>query len=313
MDNEQIVRPLELRAENNRRLEGIVLSYGEVSPSHRERFLPSAFDLTEDRTRWLDYRHDPTRVLAYEGAGLTLENTPEALTMRAELPSLPLAEKALEEVRDGKLAGLSIEFLAHSESRDGDIRVVEKATLAGIGLVSSPSYELSRVEARNAGISSTIPFGSRLGCSCYQGSGNCHTVVIEPEAVNLPPEDEDLLAIWKGFGSPLASRSKGTLRVKQTSKGLEVDIDLPETSYAEDLIASSETSPVLIRPLFDAADVVAEEIEEGGELVAYLKENMFVKAILVGGAPAPQNKGWPEADVKGNRRRREAREYLKWL
>ena len=36
-------------------------------------------------------------------------------------------------------------------AREGEIRVVEKADLAGIGLVASPSYPNSRVETRAAG------------------------------------------------------------------------------------------------------------------------------------------------------------------
>ena len=158
---ERAIRPLELRAEG-RRLEGIVLKYGDVSPNHRERFLPGAFSLDPGTTRWLDYRHDRTRILAHtEGGGLTLRDSPEALLLEAELPALPLSERALSEIASGALQGLSIEFYATQESRDGEIRVVEKADLAGIGLVASPSYPNSRVETRAAGtLSTSIPYDS---------------------------------------------------------------------------------------------------------------------------------------------------------
>ena len=138
---ERTIRPLELRAEG-RRLEGTILKYGEISPSHRERFLPGAFSLDPGTTRWLDYRHDRTRILAHtEGGGLILRDSPEALLLEAELPALPLSERALGEIASGALQGLSIEFHADAvRSRDGEIRVVEKANLAGIGLVASPSY-----------------------------------------------------------------------------------------------------------------------------------------------------------------------------
>ena len=87
---ERTIRPLELRAEG-RRLEGIILKYGEVSPNHQERFVPGAFSLDPGTTRWLDYRHDRTRILAHtEGGGLVLRDSPEALLLEAELPSLPL-------------------------------------------------------------------------------------------------------------------------------------------------------------------------------------------------------------------------------
>ncbi len=105
IETERALRPLELRAEG-RRLEGIVLQYEETSPSHRERFLPGAFSLDPGTTRWLDYRHDRTRVLAHtEGGGLTLRDSPEALLLEAELPSLPLSERALDEIASGRLQG----------------------------------------------------------------------------------------------------------------------------------------------------------------------------------------------------------------
>ena len=162
---ERTIRPLELRAEG-RRLEGTILKYGEISPNHQERFLPGAFDLSGGPTRWLDYRHDRTRVLAHtEGGGLTLRDSPDSLLLEAELPALPLSERALDEIASGALSGLSIEFNATQESREREIRVVEKADLAGIGLVASPSYPNSRVETRAAGtLSTSIPWNHSGTC-----------------------------------------------------------------------------------------------------------------------------------------------------
>ena len=220
LETERTLRPLELRAEG-RRLEGIVLQYEETSPSHREKFLPGAFDLSGGPTRWLDYRHDRTRVLAHtEGGGLILRDSPEALLLEAELPALPLSERALGEIASGSLQGLSIEFHATQESRDGEIRIVEKADLAGIGLVASPSYPNSRVETRAAGtLSTSIPYDSPLACECYgrgqsgeAGKGMTATVEFEEGSFELP---DDLVAIWKNFAAPLASTRKGTLRIGQ--------------------------------------------------------------------------------------------------
>ena len=140
---------IELRAEG-RRLVGPAMRYGDISPSHMERFEPGAFDL-DGRTRWLDLEHDPTRVIAFTGAGLVLRDGPEALMVDATLPQLPLADIALQAVRDGSLRGFSIEFEATAERRDGEIRVIEKSHLVGIGLVADPSYQKSIVEARRRG------------------------------------------------------------------------------------------------------------------------------------------------------------------
>ena len=211
-------------------MEGIILKYGEISPNHQERFVPGAFSLDPGTTRWLDYRHDRTRVLAHtDGGGLVLRDSPEALLLEAELPALPLSERALDEIASGALQGLSIEFHAESESRDGAIRVVEKADLAGIGLVASPSYPNSRVETRAAGtLSASIPWNHSLACECYgrgqageTGKGMISTVEFEEGSLELP---EDLVAIWKNFAAPLASTRKGTLRIGSGTGGLSIEL-----------------------------------------------------------------------------------------
>ena len=222
-------------------MEGTILKYGEISPNHQERFVPGAFSLDPGTTRWLDYRHDRTRVLAHtEGGGLTLRDSPEALLLEAELPALPLSERALSEIASGTLQGLSIEFHATQESRDGEIRVVEKADLAGIGLVASPSYPASRVETRAAGtLSTSIPYDSPLACECYgrgqsgeAGKGMTATVEFEEGSFELP---DDLVAIWKSFGAPLASTRKGTLRIRSGAAGLSIELDIPSTSWGDDM------------------------------------------------------------------------------
>ncbi len=129
--------------------------------------------------------------------------------------------------------GLSIEFHATQESRDGEIRIVEKADLAGIGLVASPSYPNSRVETRAAGtLTASIPYDSPLACECYgrgqsgeAGKGMTATVEFEEGSFELP---DDLVAIWKSFGAPLASTRKGTLRIGSGVRGLDYRAGYPE-------------------------------------------------------------------------------------
>ena len=136
----------ELRVEG-RKLTGTVLNYGEVSPSHRERFAPGSIRMAE--AVHLDLNHDPERAVAYmPGGGLELVNGERSLELTAELPPIPAADRALEDIRTGKVTGLSVEFRAVKESRDGGIRVIEQAELAGVGIVAQPSYQNSRVEAR---------------------------------------------------------------------------------------------------------------------------------------------------------------------
>ena len=146
-DIERRTAATEIRVEG-RKLTGTVMRYGDVSPTHKERFEPGAFRLAE--TVILDVDHDRERAIAWTpGGGMELADGDNRLELAAELPPIPAADRALEEIKSGA-NGLSVEFRARKERRDGDIRVVEEAELIGVAVVASPSYELSRVEARRA-------------------------------------------------------------------------------------------------------------------------------------------------------------------
>lgn len=136
----------ELRAEG-RRLSGVVMRWGDVSPTHRERF--EAGSLREADSVALNLWHDAERAVAWlPGGGLELRADDDALRMVAVLPPIRAADVALAAVRDGTATGLSVEFRCERDRREGGVRVIEAARLGGIGLVRAPSYHDSRVEAR---------------------------------------------------------------------------------------------------------------------------------------------------------------------
>ena len=80
----------------------------------------------------LDLDHDIERVVAWHpGGGLTLDNgRAGAHHARRACRRFPAADRALAEIRAGRVNGLSVEFRAVKESRDGEIRVIEQAELA---------------------------------------------------------------------------------------------------------------------------------------------------------------------------------------
>ena len=136
----------EIRVEG-RKLTGTVMRYGEVSPSHKERFAPGSLRMAD--AVHLDLNHDRERAVAWHpGGGLELADRGEALELSAELPPIPAADRALDDIRTGKVTGLSVEFRAVQESRVGGVRVIEEALLTGVGIVARPSYEGARIEAR---------------------------------------------------------------------------------------------------------------------------------------------------------------------
>ena len=137
----------EVRVEG-RKISGTVIAYGDVSASHRERFEAGSIQLAE--AVHLDYEHDRTRCIAWSpDGGLELTDGEDEMRLVANLPPLPLADRVLQEVSAGTRNGLSVEFRAIKQRTENGIRIIEKAILRGVAIVSAPSYGASRVEARS--------------------------------------------------------------------------------------------------------------------------------------------------------------------
>ena len=277
----------ELRAEG-RRLTGVVMKYGDVSPSHRERFEPGALRMAE--SIHLDWNHDPERAVAwFPGGGLAIENGRDSVTMRAELPPIPAADKAIAEIKAGRANGLSVEFRAVKERRDGDIRVIEDAILSGIGIVKAPSYGGSRVEARRRSgrtMRATIPAGRSVECRCSGAECKFAKMVKEgmEQAFNsaFRQFEREVVAGFGSYDMPLASASSGTLRGRILGNGDgEVEIDLPADSVGAATLAAHEAAGVIVRPHIDAA--AAESTVEGGTRIY---ETMPIRAFLVSATDA---------------------------
>ena len=209
----------------------------------------------------LDLHHDIERAVAWHpGGGLTLANGRDALTMRAELPPIPAADRALAEIRAGRVDGLSVEFRALKERREGGLRVIEDAELRGIGIVRAPSYGASRVEARRRSgrrLRARIPAERSVECRC--SGAVCKFAKMAKEGMEEAFEkafrqfEREVVAGFGSYDSPLASASAGTLRGRILPDGDgEVEIDLPDDSNGAAVIAANEAAGVIVRPHIDA-------------------------------------------------------------
>ena len=256
----------EFRSEG-RRLLGDIMPYGDVSPSHSERFEPRS--LRPDSNVVLNLEHDEMRAVAwYPGGGLTLENDEHALRMVAELPPLPAADAALRFVRTGEVSGLSLEFVCLRETRDQGIRVVKEAILKGVGLVRHPSYENAVVEARKRlqTLRGRIPAKKVLECRC--SPGDCTEAIFESGSLDSaidPDQQKDALAVLGEFANPLGSRKRKTLRFWSDKKGgLEYALDVPDSPRGRALLESMDAADVIARPVLDTAAGASEFTLEGG-------------------------------------------------
>ena len=309
MEIERRPSGLELRAEG-RRLFGVALPFNEISPSHREKFLPGSIRFAE--VVHLDLDHDPERAIAFApGGGLQLRQDKDALRLVADVLPVPASDRALEQVRTGS-RGLSVEFRALEETRDSaGIRIIHKAVLSGVGLVRSPSYPGATVEARARSgrvLRAVVPVNADLVCECIgQGStaSDCRGMVRFQKEVAAPMAEmidrafrdaragiraADVLAVLKDYGNPIASARRGTLRAVPTAQGLEIEVDLPSGRVGDDLVSASETAGIIARPLLDWE---RSEFVDGPDGRTISKPHL--RAILIGSTDA--RGGWPDAVI----------------
>ena len=172
--------------------------------------MPGAFG--QLRSIPINLQHDPSLIVAPEA--LLIDSSRE-LRVRADLPE---NSAALKLVRRGALNGFSVEFHSKAERRESGIRVVERAELVGLSLVDAPAYPASAAEVRARSgrtLRQRIPSGKNLGCQCAGMQCRWARLVAEPlrEAIEEAYEAAvEILAVRGSYGTPLASKSAGSLR-----------------------------------------------------------------------------------------------------
>ena len=133
-------------------LSGVILTYGDEAvitrEGRRERFAARSVYLSPAIS--LNVQHDRARVLVDRlGDSFAVNDGPEALRVRVELPPTEIGRAAAADVRAGTLRGFSSEFRALEEETDvRGVRVITGAVLEAIGLVRDPAYRQSTVEIR---------------------------------------------------------------------------------------------------------------------------------------------------------------------
>lgn len=144
-------RYVELRADDEGRvLRGVAVVYGDTAklPFGEERIEPGALQFGDVI---LNAHHDRAAPLARTGgAGLEIADSAERLAFAATLPETRDADDVLTLVRTGVMRGASIEMRVTAQRFDGGVRVIERAQLAAIGIVDTPAYPQSEIEARRA-------------------------------------------------------------------------------------------------------------------------------------------------------------------
>ena len=109
-------RYVELRYEGDNVITGTLLRYDDTAvfpDGSKERFVPGCFGDLANADVLLHVQHERSELIARtNGGGLTVADTPAALSIRAELDMEdPDAMRAMRKVKKGLLRGLSVEFV----------------------------------------------------------------------------------------------------------------------------------------------------------------------------------------------------------
>ena len=290
-------RYCELRSEG-RTLQGDAVVYGDraVFPWGEETIQSGAFAPLGDVI--LNRQHERVIPLARTGGGgLTLQDSPEALRILATLPDTPSANETLTLIREKILRGLSIEFHATAERQSGDLRIIEKAQLVGVGVVDDPQYEQSIVSARQREerakrlrtLRGNIPAKRAVECRC--SPGDCTEALFESGALDgaiVPDQQKDALAVLGEYANPLGSRKRKTLRFWSDGEGgLEYALDVPDSPRGRALLETMDAADTFGRPVIDTSASASEFVIEGGR-ATYTKAH--VRALTIG--PTDASAGW---------------------
>ena len=125
------------------RLTGVLMPYGAKADGRQEVFELGALTWPDDGVlvRRMHQRSSPiVKVIPFlDGNDLRID---------APLLNSTAGRDCAEELRSGLLKGLSVEFTATKETRRNGLRVIQKATLGGAGLVDFPAYSGAKAELR---------------------------------------------------------------------------------------------------------------------------------------------------------------------
>ena len=281
--------------------QGVLMKYRSIGegPYGKEVFLPGSFGNVEQAEILLNVQHDRSRPLARAPGTMQLVDSNSVLTLVAKPPATQEVQDARMMVQAKILTGLSIEFTALEQEHRNGLRVISKAQLCGVGLVDTPAFPASTVEARrqqheqraklSLTISGIIPYEEKLDCRCQTGS--CTAVRLKPKSLAQAAEpDSTALLVMGDYSKPIASVAKRSLQLTDTPQGLLVSSTIPDSQAGRDLIALASSVPLLIRPIFDQK--ASTFIEEGG-VATYT--HMSLRGLTVGATD--QAAGWPEAVI----------------
>lgn len=139
---------LEFREDETRkgpgRLTGTLIRYGDTSGEHgTEVFRRGSLSWPDGGVVLREQHNRMAPIVRF-----VPEVRGDDVVVDLQLPDTQRGRDAAVMVRNGTMTGLSIEFMALSDTQRGAVREIIAGRLMGAGLVDDPSYDGSRVNVR---------------------------------------------------------------------------------------------------------------------------------------------------------------------
>jgi len=266
------------------KLEGTAIKYGDIArimaPGgfYHETVMPGAFGDIAGVDAILNVMHDRGKPIARTGGGLVLEDSPARLKLRAALPDTTTGHDARAMLESRILRGLSVEMLVRADEIDQGARLrrITRAELKGVALVDRPAYEESQAVLKRFQETETED-RAKVVNALYR-YGNAETVGdtgrnrkrrIMPGAFRVSIDDpgqEITLSLGRNPNAAIASKLAGTLILRDTQKGLEIEAKSPpDTTAMRDFEAQVSAGMVPhVTPMFRELDGGFQDEPEPG-------------------------------------------------
>ena len=183
------------------------------------------------------------------------------------------------------------------------MRVVEAATLTGLALVDRGAYPGATAEVRRRRgrtLKQRIPSGTPVACECTGAA--CKLAEFMQEAMSemfdraFADATAEVLAVRGSYGTPLASKSRGSIRARMVGKDGEIEVDLPDGPDGDAVLRDIEnTGAVVVRPYLDRdlSEGALETRAAPEGVMVYRK--MVLRALVIGATDA--RGGWPVPEL----------------
>ena len=124
-------------------IHGVLMPYGEIASDRPEMFAEASLVWPDEGIVLREMHNRQAPIVRF----VPLSAPGEARVV-IPLPPTQRGRDAATGVKNGTYRGLSVEFRAHQEGRQGMVRVIHRGMLHGAGLVDDASYKGASIEVR---------------------------------------------------------------------------------------------------------------------------------------------------------------------